>query len=342
MPEISIRPATPDEGEEVGRLTETVYRDDGHLFGDEGYADELRDAAGRIRDALVLVAVLDGRLVGAVTLLETGMPGSNTAVSGELEVRMLVVDHPARRQGIADALMDAAEDHARRRGLAAVVLATGQAMVGAHRLYERRGYTRRPDRDWGVGPVPFLVYRRELAPAGVVVRAAREGDVEAVGAITEAAYRGDGFLDIEGGDDYAVLLRDTATRMAEGTVLVAELDGLVVGSVTLAPAGTPWAEVAEPGELEVRMLSVAASARRRGVAEALMAGAEAAARRAGCSVVVLSTMREMAGAQNLYARLGYQRQPHRDWEIDTDMLVYSKPVRSRPVRRASGPPSRPG
>lgn len=158
------------------------------------------------------------------------------------------------------------------------------------------------------------------------VRPATVDDVEAVGAITEAAYRGDGFLDIDGGDDYAVLLRDTATRMAEGSVLVAELDGAIVGSVTLAPAGTPWAEVAVTGELEVRMLSVATTARRRGVAEALMAGVEAEARRTGHATVVLSTMREMAGAQRLYARLGYIRRPERDWQIDTDMLVYTKPA----------------
>lgn len=163
-------------------------------------------------------------------------------------------------------------------------------------------------------------------PEPIVVRPAHADDLDAVGAITEAAYRGDGYLDIDGGEEYAVLLRDAATRMAEGTVLVAEIAGEVVGSVTLAPAGTPWAEVAVPGELEVRMLSVAGRARRRGVAEALMAGVEVEARRTGHTAVVLSTMREMAGAQQLYARLGYRRQPDRDWQIDTDMLVYTKPA----------------
>jgi ribosomal protein S18 acetylase RimI-like enzyme len=160
----------------------------------------------------------------------------------------------------------------------------------------------------------------------VVVRAARPGDEEAVGAITEAAYRHDGHLEVDGSDGYATLLRDGATRMTEATVLVAEVDGAVVGSVTVAPAGTPWANVARPGELEVRMLAVAETARRRGVAEALMAGAEEQARALGLATVVLSTNVDMYPAQRLYERLGYQRRPDRDWRIDIDLLVYTKAI----------------
>lgn len=156
-------------------------------------------------------------------------------------------------------------------------------------------------------------------------RPARPDDLATVGAITEAAYRGDGHLDIEGGDEYAVELRDAARRRAEATLLVAEVDGAVVGTVTAAPAGTPWAEVAEPGEVEVRMLAVAASARRQGVAEALMAAVEEGARAAGHDAVVLSTMEEqMVGAQRLYARLGYERRAERDWDIDVHMVVFRK------------------
>jgi len=72
-------------------------------------------------------------------------------------------------------------------------------------------------------------------------------------------------------------------------VLVAERAGAVIGTVTVAPAGTPWANVARPGELEVRMLAVHGEARRQGVAEALMAAAEDHARTRGLGTVVLST-----------------------------------------------------
>ena len=162
-------------------------------------------------------------------------------------------------------------------------------------------------------------------PTDVVVRAARAADADAVGAITEAAYRHDGHLEVDGSDDYSALL-DGATRIAEARVLVAEIDGGVVGSVTVAPAETPWANVARPGELEVRMLAVAETARRRGVAEALMVGAEDHARSLGLGTVVLSTNVDMYPAQRLYERLGYRRQPDRDWRIAIDLLVYTKPV----------------
>jgi hypothetical protein len=35
-------------------------------------------------------------------------------------------------------------------------------MAAAHRLYQRRGYARQPDRDWRVGRVRLLVFRLPL------------------------------------------------------------------------------------------------------------------------------------------------------------------------------------
>lgn len=163
--------------------------------------------------------------------------------------------------------------------------------------------------------------------ADILIRPARPDEIDMVGAVTEAAYRGDGFLEVEGGDDYGELLRDAGRRMEEAILLVAERDGAVVGSVTVAPAGTPWSEVARPGEVEVRMLAVDSGARRQGVAEALMAAVEDEARATGHDGVVLSTMEEqMVGAQRLYARLGYERDPARDWDIDVHMIVLRKAV----------------
>lgn len=160
----------------------------------------------------------------------------------------------------------------------------------------------------------------------VVVRPARSDEADVVGALIEEAYRRDGHLEVVGSAGYAELLRDAATRIAEATVLVADLDGAVVGSVTLAPAGTPWANTARPGELEVRMLGVAASARGRGVAEALMGAAEDHARTLGLDQLVLSTNFDMYPAQRLYERLGYQRRPDRDWSLAIPFLVYVKPI----------------
>lgn len=143
-----VRRAATDEGDAIGLLTLAAYR--GDRVVDESYARELGDGTSRVRDAQVLVAFAGLRMVGSVTLAEPGMPYAEIATPGELEVRMLGVDPAARRLGIADRLMDATEQRARDRGLAAVVLSTGPHMTAAQALYERRGYVRQPHRDWHV------------------------------------------------------------------------------------------------------------------------------------------------------------------------------------------------
>lgn len=153
--------------------------------------------------------------------------------------------------------------------------------------------------------------------AAVRVRVARPADLDQAGALTAEAYHADGLLD--DGDEYAAELRDAARRAREAVLLVATVPAcpeggeVVVGTVTLAPAGSSYAEVAEPGELELRMLAVAPEARRRGVAERLLTAAlrEAVAR--GARGVVLSTLAPMVAARRLYERLGFVAVPARDW-----------------------------
>lgn len=159
---VTIRSATAEEGDVVGVLTERVYRDAGYLDDDDDYFALLLDGPGRVRDAVVLVAELDGAVAGSVTIAEHGTPWGEISRPDELEVRMLAVDGSARRRGIADRLMDEVEAHARRLGLAGVVLSTGSQMHGAHALYERRGYVRQPDRDWDVDGFPLIAYRLAL------------------------------------------------------------------------------------------------------------------------------------------------------------------------------------
>jgi GNAT superfamily N-acetyltransferase len=158
--ELVVRPARQDEGDAVGVLTEQVYREDG--FVDDHYAAVLRDGASRVHDATVIVAELGDRLVGSVTAALPGTRYSEIARADEVEVRMLAVAGDVRRRGIADALMEAVETLARHRGLAGVILSTAPMMEGAHRLYERRGYVRRPERDWNVGDLRLLAYQLDL------------------------------------------------------------------------------------------------------------------------------------------------------------------------------------
>jgi ribosomal protein S18 acetylase RimI-like enzyme len=96
-------------------------------------------------------------------------------------------------------------------------------------------------------------------------------------------------------------------------VLVADLDGVVVGTVTYCPEGSRLRELAGPGEAEFRMLAVSPSARRKGVAEALVRRVIERAREQGCSAVVLSSQPVQEDAHRLYERLGFRRTPEKDW-----------------------------
>lgn len=55
------------------------------------------------------------------------------------------------------------------------------------------------------------------------------------------------------------------------------------------------------------------SARKQGVGKALIGACEARARALGFCSMVLSTQPGMLPAQALYRRLGYERNPDRDW-----------------------------
>jgi ribosomal protein S18 acetylase RimI-like enzyme len=144
----------------------------------------------------------------------------------------------------------------------------------------------------------------------VVVRRARPEDLEAAGEVTIAAYTE--FM-VGPTDPYAVRLRDAASRDREAELWVAELDGEVGGTVTIAPEGSAWREIGEPGEGEFRMLAVAPWARRRGVGEALMQLVLDRFRESGAHAIVLSSLAEMTAAHRVYRRLGFERLPERDW-----------------------------
>lgn len=72
------------------------------------------------------------------------------------------------------------------------------------------------------------------------------------------------------------------------------------------PAGVVLCRVAA-GEMEVLTLGVAAAARRRGVARALMTSALAAARHAGAEACFLEVAVDNPGAIALYEGLGFRR-----------------------------------
>ncbi|MQA34830.1 GNAT family N-acetyltransferase [Modestobacter roseus] len=159
---VDIGPARADEHDRIGRLTAGVYTAEG--FASPDYAQQLADVAGRADRAELLVARDgDGRVVGSVALALTDDFGQVTEADDEAAFRMLVVDPAARGQGLGEALVQACLDRARAAGKRRMLLSTSPEMTTAHRIYERLGFTRLPERDWS--PVPGIdlrVYAREL------------------------------------------------------------------------------------------------------------------------------------------------------------------------------------
>ena len=145
----------------------------------------------------------------------------------------------------------------------------------------------------------------------LTIREAAPEEFGAVGELLVGAYDAAGVLD---GSGYAATLRDVGGRAARASVIVAvDADGTLLGTVTLLGDGGALAEIARAGECEFRMLAVDPTAGRRGVARALVAHiAEAAAAR-GFARLVCCSKDDMHAAHALYARLGFVREPDRDW-----------------------------
>ncbi|MFF7473764.1 GNAT family N-acetyltransferase [Streptomyces sp. NPDC008092] len=154
---IVIREARPTEYDALGDITAQAYLQDGLLdFGEsDSYLTELKNVAKRAAAATVLVAVDGDTLLGGVTFASGPGPMADLAAPSEAEIRMLAVARAARGRGAGEALVQACVDRARAStGCTAVVLSTQRTMRTAHRIYERLGFVRTPERDWN--PLPEL------------------------------------------------------------------------------------------------------------------------------------------------------------------------------------------
>jgi ribosomal protein S18 acetylase RimI-like enzyme len=164
----------------------------------------------------------------------------------------------------------------------------------------------------------------------VEIRIVRPDEHERLGEITVVAYRAinpphaDADL-----DEYEAELRDIAGRAAGADVLVA-VDGdgdgdgerAVLGGVTYVPdRSSPWAEFDEPDAAGIRMLAVAPEAQGRGVGEALTRACIDRAVAAGRAQILLHSTDWMTTAHRIYERLGFQRDPSFDREIEDEFWL---------------------
>jgi len=163
---VFVRPATEADYPVAGELCVAAYLADGQLTSETGgYADHLRDVAGRVADNDVLVAEVDGAVAGCVTFVMAGSRWAELAAPGVGEFRMLATDPAVQGRGVGRALVEACLDLAAARGCHAVAIFVRTGNDIARRMYEKRGFTATPERDWSPTPgVDLEAMRIELTP----------------------------------------------------------------------------------------------------------------------------------------------------------------------------------
>ena len=150
-----VREATADDFDEIARITIDAYRALERWVGDD-YAEHLADVEGRAKaeNTTVLVAE-DGDvgILGSVTLTIGGGPlfEWDPDVDGDCGFRMLAVDPAAQGHGVGPRLVEECFERARAAGCRRMVIGSTEWMTTAHRIYERFGFVRAPERDqmWG-------------------------------------------------------------------------------------------------------------------------------------------------------------------------------------------------
>lgn len=162
---VHVRSMRPDDAPEVGRLTLASYDTYGFIGG--AYREELGDPAQRLGGATaVLVAELDGRVVGTVTYV---LPGDEQwegrpTPAGDCGFRVLAVDPSAEGRGVGRHLVAHCIERARADGRHRLVITTMAWMSRAHALYGRLGFERRADLDIRFPSGVGFVYTRDLTP----------------------------------------------------------------------------------------------------------------------------------------------------------------------------------
>ena len=163
----------------------------------------------------------------------------------------------------------------------------------------------------------------------ILIRPAVPADYDPIARITRDAYLAAGYFD-SAEHPYMRQIQDVALRASRATIWVAERAGEVVGSVTLAVAGEPYADIARQDELEFRMLVVDPAVQRSGAGKAMVqAILEYARSLPGIRAVALTTGLTWESAHGLYRKTGFQRTPERDWTVpgtDMKLQVYRQDV----------------
>ncbi|MGZ3459863.1 MAG: GNAT family N-acetyltransferase [Archangium sp.] len=150
---VVIREARPEDDAAVGELlVESFLTQYAKKLPEVVYTEErkrsLRDVAGKRAVAKVLVAELEGRVVGTVALWPPRAPGSEAWLPEAADLRHLATAVDFHGQGLSRPLLEEAERVAREEWrVPAICLHVRRGAVGVVRMYQRRGFVREPSAD---------------------------------------------------------------------------------------------------------------------------------------------------------------------------------------------------
>lgn len=147
--------------------------------------------------------------------------------------------------------------------------------------------------------------------ATIEIRDARPEEFDEVGDVT---VRGYGHTEDTGTDSYLLVLRDVAKRAPHADIIIATLDGAIVGACAYPHKGGPYEDIAHaPFEGEFRMLTTVEEARGHGIGAKLTKECLRRIRRDGRTTCVISVAPNNGPAEHIYKSFGFERDPSRDW-----------------------------
>ena len=145
----------------------------------------------------------------------------------------------------------------------------------------------------------------------MTIREAREADLPAISELAKRTWA-DAFGSSVSPEQEAAELEETRSEayfraaLATDTILVAELDGALVGYAQLGDVAIPEVDV-QPGDQALRRLYVDTHLHGRGIGRELVTAALAHPRLAAAPRVFLTVWEENEAARRLYESFGFRR-----------------------------------
>lgn len=159
----------------------------------------------------------------------------------------------------------------------------------------------------------------------LIIRDARDEDLDRVSLLIRDAYAEyQSFFPAESWQSYLEDIMDVRSRLSDSELMVAELHGQVVGTVTLYLNGSLSREEWPSDWAGIRLLAVHPAFRGRGIGRALMEECVRRCRERKVKTIGLHTVEVMAVALKMYEDMGFLRVPEYDFHPrpSTTVMAY--------------------